>query len=524
MFAERIHGSFQLLLGGPETPLAERALRVALLVCVVSIALQWVAMWGTRWGDRHRVAKSFVMSMLLHLCLCLSWATVIHQLPAATGEPEPAEQSAVQAVAVAFVEPTERALAESAARQSTWRSATDVVPLQRDFKPAVRPPATETTAVPRESVALAAEPLELPEWSTSIEPTERPRVEPSIPDTTAIRRAAASTPVPEETRVSREPAPRSNEFARRPPPRRSSASTDETPVARAPAAAPARPELPSRDQDDVALMSSTPVLTPTTPLPAAATDPTADRGIRRRAPLPAEELVEPTTGTVFGTVTDAATGRGLAGTVIRFDRDRGTPVVTRTDARGNYELALPDTPDSFALTITRAEYLPVARNLSAREVRGKSRRVDITLSPLSGNVIALEDRPEVHHLGNDQFEGSANSRFQRRTEGAERTFRFNVTEAQLRSPASEAAVTLMAKGIQCAPDLRLNGRKLDTLRQFSPDDGTYGTVVWPFDLRWLTPGQNTLIIRATDCNDDLDDFEFVNVQIRLTNRVSSKSR
>jgi hypothetical protein len=61
----------------------------------------------------------------------------------------------------------------------------------------------------------------------------------------------------------------------------------------------------------------------------------------------------------------------------------------------------------------------------------------------------------------------------------------------------------------------VNGHRLTGTDELTPADGSYGDLVYPFDRSWLRAGKNEIKISATICNGDLDDFEFVNVQIRL---------
>jgi hypothetical protein len=50
----------------------------------------------------------------------------------------------------------------------------------------------------------------------------------------------------------------------------------------------------------------------------------------------------------------------------------------------------------------------------------------------------------------------------------------------------------------------------------SPHDGSFGEFSMPFDPAWLHEGTNTIEIHSTSCRGDLDDFEFVNLQVRMT--------
>jgi hypothetical protein len=277
------------------------------------------------------------------------------------------------------------------------------------------------------------------------------------------------------------------------------------------------PNLTSSNPKPVASPQLTPVPAPTlnsdsrpTPVPVpVAMSPRIDR-------QPTITTPNETKGTLRGIVTDAATGQPIAGTTIRFDRAQGKPLMAITRDDGSYDLVLPGTPDTFAITASQEGYVPDARNMRASDVAAKTGRLDFRLRVSTDNVIVLEKQPVVHHLGNDQFEGRANSKFQRQSEGGTVTVVFDVTDAQLRALSISSAVTFSAKGVQCAPNIWVNGRRVAGTADLTPVDGSYGELVYPFDRSWLRVGRNEVKISATICNNDLDDFEFVNVQVRPT--------
>ncbi len=73
----------------------------------------------------------------------------------------------------------------------------------------------------------------------------------------------------------------------------------------------------------------------------------------------------------------------------------------------------------------------------------------------------------------------------------------------------------MAKGVQCPHQIRINGRRLRKRLDDSPRDGSFGEFTASFKPAWLEAGTNKIKITAKSCSGDLDDFEFVNLQIRL---------
>lgn len=82
----------EFLLGGPQASTGESLLRTALVGCSLFASIQLFTMLGTRWGDHHAMAKSFILSVMVHLCIGLGWATVVELSPRPVeppGEPTP---------------------------------------------------------------------------------------------------------------------------------------------------------------------------------------------------------------------------------------------------------------------------------------------------------------------------------------------------------------------------------------------------------------------------------------------------
>lgn len=219
-------------------------------------------------------------------------------------------------------------------------------------------------------------------------------------------------------------------------------------------------------------------------------------------------------GVVTGRVTEAGSGEPLPGARVTFDRSGAPPLVALADAEGRYALSIPEVPDFFALSATHAGYVPASANVSALKVRGRTHALDFALAPGSGRVVAIESDPQVHHLGNDLFEGRINSQFQKSSEGRSLERVFELTADQL-AGAGRPRLSLMARGVQCPHQVRVNGRLLAARLGESPADGSFGRVELEVAAGWLVGGANVVSIRAVACNGDLDDFEFVNLQLEL---------
>jgi len=233
-------------------------------------------------------------------------------------------------------------------------------------------------------------------------------------------------------------------------------------------------------------------------------------------PPPKPEPPADAHGIIQGRVTDARTDAALNGAMIRLVLSGDDDVVAMTDQDGRYIMAVPQAPDFFALSASLEGYLPGTANIRLAAIAEKPAAVDFALFPLTESVIALEEAPDVHHLGNDRFEGRINSQFQKPSEGRRFRATFEITDAQIDAQYQRAEVELMAKGVQCPHQIRINGHLLRERLDHSPSRGGFGRFTAQFRPSWLKLGKNRLKITAQSCRGDLDDFEFVNVQIKLS--------
>ncbi len=236
----------------------------------------------------------------------------------------------------------------------------------------------------------------------------------------------------------------------------------------------------------------------------------------RYLPLYSLENDEGTIGTIRGYVTDASTGKVLPGAAVRLDLPDRSPVSVTTGADGGFVLPAPEVPDFFALSASMEGFVPETANVESARLKGTTLALDFQLRPDSREMVAIESVPEVHHLGDDNFEGVINSQFQRSSEGSEFSAAFELTQGQLPPHFNTAEVWLLAKGVQRRHRIRINGEVLDTRLDDAPEDGGFGEFTAPFDASLLREGTNTFEIIAAPSSSDIDDFEFVNVRIRLS--------
>ena len=152
---------------------------------------------------------------------------------------------------------------------------------------------------------------------------------------------------------------------------------------------------------------------------------------------------------------------------------------------------------------------------SADEARDAQVTRDFALQPEQANIIVLEADPQVHHLGNNEFEGRINSQFQTRADGLEYNAEFTLQATHLPPRARRVEIVLMAKGAQALNAISINGEPLATRLNGSPRDGSFGEFRIEVPLTLLREGANTISIRSSDSEGDLDDFEFVNPQVHV---------
>lgn len=221
-------------------------------------------------------------------------------------------------------------------------------------------------------------------------------------------------------------------------------------------------------------------------------------------------------GTIVGTVTDAGSGATLPGSVIRLEILDAHALTATANERGEYTLVVPSMPDDFALSASMIGYAPSAANVRSSAVEKGRLEVNFSLHKLSEEVVVTEADPELHHLGDDVFDGDINSQFQKSSEGTGFETRFDLSERQISPYVGQAEVRMLVKGVQRRHGLVINGTLLEKRLSKAPRDGGFGEFIAPIDPALLRIGENTFrILCAPPVDSDYDDFEFVNVQIHL---------
>jgi len=221
-------------------------------------------------------------------------------------------------------------------------------------------------------------------------------------------------------------------------------------------------------------------------------------------------------GAIRGFVSDASTGNALPGAAVRLVLPDRSAVSVTTGTDGGYSLQAPEVPDFFALSASMDGYIPSTANVDSAMILGTTLAVDFQLAPENLAMVAIEPVPDVHHLGDDNFDGRINSQFQKTSEGSRFVAQFELVDAQLPPHFNKAEVALLAKGVQRSHKILINGIVLDNRLDDAPSDGSFGEFIAPFDASLLRLGTNTFEIIARPSSSDIDDFEFVNVRIDLS--------
>jgi len=223
----------------------------------------------------------------------------------------------------------------------------------------------------------------------------------------------------------------------------------------------------------------------------------------------------PIDGTVVsGTVSDMGNGGAIAGAqvsleLVNSENLNDSVVQATTDAAGAFSLVAPSEslPDSFVLVVTNDGFRPevvIFNNNSDTEVSA-----EIEMTTAGSDFTAIESEPNVHHLGDNSFTGSANSQFQRSAEGVTLVRNFTLTPGQATS--TQIFLDWMAKGIQEDNTIMINGQLIATTPVTNVDGSFDAQSIALAVEGLLIVGANTIEISAaldTSIN-DYDDFEFV---------------
>jgi hypothetical protein len=168
-------------------------LRLALVACSMFAMVHLISMWGTRYGDNNTLAKSFFLSLVLHGCFGLGWATVSDSFPSRPQGPE----TVVVQTPIDFVDDVDSAPSKGTSKLPIFHSGTanSELPLTRESRNANRIEANrvmeEIDSPQINHAPLAAMPRDVPNFESQTE-EQTPSVDrASVP----MSKSAASAPL-----------------------------------------------------------------------------------------------------------------------------------------------------------------------------------------------------------------------------------------------------------------------------------------------------------------------------------------
>ena len=189
-------------------------LRGTLICCSLFATVQLLSMWGTHYGDRNATSKSFFLSLLLHCCFGLGWASVIDNRPAS---PLPAGERDETPVRVTLTSDDDASEPGTSPRP-VWNSNTErvdstVTRMQRTDQEyaAVESPTVEPAPATEPVVPVVPDLTDRPETSVDV-PTQKTVA--SVAAVPAKQTAEIEAPVPEARPETRSVAAATRQTAR----------------------------------------------------------------------------------------------------------------------------------------------------------------------------------------------------------------------------------------------------------------------------------------------------------------------
>lgn len=228
-------------------------------------------------------------------------------------------------------------------------------------------------------------------------------------------------------------------------------------------------------------------------------------------------------------VEDSSSGNAVADASVNYQAG-SNQYTTQTNADGSCRLDLPAAQVAGiqypAASVTKPGYEPQTI-LCASLAGGSSCSQDVKLIPLASNVSIPVGGDTVMHLGDDLFEGSVNSQFQKKTDGLELVFRIaDWAEKVTALGISKATVYLDAKGWQsniCENLIGLAGDVGTVMLPggVSPTEGYWAggrQVPFVFDVTRVGSLNGELRIKSGTCNGttDFDDFEINRIRVEFS--------
>ena len=128
----------------------ELVLRIALIACSLFASVQLLSLWATHYGDHNATSKSFFLSLLLHCCFALGWATVVDSMPRQSMAGGAPDKPPVHITMIGDENTTESGLAARPMWNSSERLDAELTRMQRPDQdlPPVETPDVEKAPAP----------------------------------------------------------------------------------------------------------------------------------------------------------------------------------------------------------------------------------------------------------------------------------------------------------------------------------------------------------------------------------------
>ena len=177
-----------------------------------------------------------------------------------------------------------------------------------------------------------------------------------------------------------------------------------------------------------------------------------------------------------------------------------------TDNQGKCQIIIPNEvtlPTFVIVTVDHNSIMPYALSVPGSDNSNSDKSVNCQNAP---SKVLLKE-VNLHHLGNDNYGGAANSQHQLLIEGIERSFSFYLSSI----PSSMPRIQLYARGIEEPTEIIFNGITTDKLQNsaYNGDLSRYDGQLTANTHTVLHAGNNTFTIKTAINNDsDWDDIEF----------------
>lgn len=184
----------------------------------------------------------------------------------------------------------------------------------------------------------------------------------------------------------------------------------------------------------------------------------------------------------------------------------------------NYQISIPFTisdvgtmPTFIVLNCTHEDFQPMARSVNTT-LDWDFYFQDFPL--IQGSYVLIDGA--LHHVGDGNFTGTANSQFQMPAEGTHYTGRFDLGSEP--TTFTSATLHLSHRGAEDDNGILMNLNYIGLLNN-SPYDGSMAIAELPFDISTLNPDTANFLEfqSAMDGTGDYDDFEFTNLFITFSN-------